>query len=90
MFYILTWKVLNPDSLGFYPITVYSPTTYHWTNRSQLEVNKNMNICCKFLISGCLLKGSQTYVDGVVWFTLKESEFYSLKHVELKIRPTYT
>ena len=26
--------------------------------------------------------------DGVFWFTLKETEFYSLKRVEMKIKPT--
>ena len=27
-----------------------------------------------------------TFADGIVWFTLKETEFYSLKKVEMKIR----
>ncbi|CAL1540611.1 unnamed protein product [Lymnaea stagnalis] len=27
------------------------------------------------------------YSDGIVWYTLKDSEFYSLKKVEMKIRP---
>jgi len=26
--------------------------------------------------------------DGVFWFTLKETEFYSVKRVEMKIKPT--
>jgi len=26
--------------------------------------------------------------DGLFWFTLKETEFYSLKRVEMKIRPS--
>ncbi|KAI0243248.1 Techylectin-5A [Lamellibrachia satsuma] len=30
---------------------------------------------------------TDTFADGVAWFTWKESEFYSLKKVELKIRP---
>ncbi|GFR80128.1 angiopoietin-related protein 1 [Elysia marginata] len=31
---------------------------------------------------------SQTnYADGIVWYTLKDSEFYSLKKVEMKLKP---
>jgi len=26
--------------------------------------------------------------DGLFWFTLKETEFYSLKRVEMKIKPS--
>jgi hypothetical protein len=26
--------------------------------------------------------------DGIVWFTLKETDFYSLKRVEMKIKPS--
>ncbi|XP_059159224.1 fibrinogen C domain-containing protein 1-like [Physella acuta] len=29
------------------------------------------------------------YADGVVWFTIKDSEFYSLKRVEMKLKPNY-
>ena len=33
-------------------------------------------------------EGSKTgYPDGIVWFTLRETEFYSLKRVEMKIKP---
>ncbi len=40
--------------------------------------------------TGWYSNGAQTYADGIIWFTLKESEFYSLKYVELKIKPSYT
>lgn len=29
------------------------------------------------------------FTDGIVWYTLKESEFYSLKRVEMKVRPVF-
>ena len=31
--------------------------------------------------------GDSLFGDGVFWFTLKETEFYSLKRVEMKIKP---
>lgn len=30
---------------------------------------------------------TQSFADGIVWYTWKNSEFYSLKRVEVKIRP---
>ena len=32
--------------------------------------------------------GDSVFGNGVFWFTLKEDEFYSLKRVEMKIRPS--
>ena len=32
--------------------------------------------------------GDSLFGDGVFWFTLKETEFYSVKRVEMKIRPS--
>ncbi|XP_074649845.1 angiopoietin-1-like [Tubulanus polymorphus] len=32
-------------------------------------------------------RGGQTFADGTVWYTLKQSDFYSLKRAEMKIRP---
>jgi len=32
--------------------------------------------------------GDSLFGDGMFWFTLKETEFYSLKRVEMKIRPS--
>lgn len=29
------------------------------------------------------------YADGIVWYTLQESEFYSLRKVEMKVAPYY-
>lgn len=29
------------------------------------------------------------FPDGIVWYTLKETEFYSLRKVEMKVRPVY-
>jgi len=31
--------------------------------------------------------GDSAFGDGIFWFTLKETEYYSLKRVEMKIRP---
>ncbi|KAK0070264.1 BpsFReDn11 [Biomphalaria pfeifferi] len=31
-------------------------------------------------------QGQSHYADGIVWYTLKDSEFYSLKKVEMKIK----
>ena len=39
--------------------------------------------------TGWYSHGKETFSDGIVWFTLKESEFYSLKHVEIKVQPAY-
>ena len=30
---------------------------------------------------------SPGYPDGIVWFTLRDTEYYSLKRVEMKIKP---
>jgi len=32
--------------------------------------------------------GDSLFGDGLFWFTLKETEFYSLKRVEMKVRPS--
>ena len=37
--------------------------------------------------TGWYSQGPDTYADGIVWFTWKETEFYSIKQVEMKIRP---
>lgn len=31
----------------------------------------------------------QTFSDGVVWYTLKDSDYYSLRKVEMKLKPLY-
>ena len=50
------------------------------------------NSCYSSSLNGLYRKAwyahdTDTFADGVVWFTWKESEFYSLKKVELKIAP---
>ncbi|KAH9508934.1 Fibrinogen-like protein 1, partial [Bulinus truncatus] len=32
-------------------------------------------------------QGQSHYADGIAWYTLKDSEFYSLKKVEMKLKP---
>ena len=45
------------------------------------------NINGAYQAAGWYSKGPQTFADGVVWYTLKESEFYSLRRAEIKLRP---
>lgn len=38
-------------------------------------------------LTGATAAADSLFGDGVFWFTLKETEFYSMKRVEMKIRP---
>lgn len=52
------------------------------------------NGCFSSNLNGVYHKGWYTsrgssFPDGIVWFTMKESEYYSAKKVEMKLRPKY-
>ncbi|GAB1602500.1 angiopoietin-related protein 7-like [Argonauta hians] len=52
------------------------------------------NGCFSSNLNGVYRKGWYTnrgssFPDGIVWFTMKESEYYSAKKVEMKLRPKY-
>ena len=39
--------------------------------------------------TGWYSAGPEAFADGIVWYTLREDDRYSLKKVEMKIRPVY-